>query len=151
MAAITCKTLSARMDALEARISALETAPKAQTLKAPVAKNTVANVKVEKTYDTSAAALKGAYKKGDMVTVPATSVRCVNSNVMVADVYTGVVTGVGSTPAKNMSKAPAGSQGYTDAITISGSGKTAAVVYIWAGTPTVKVIGRAVMPKTTVA
>lgn len=139
---------------MEARITALETAPKAVAVKAPAAKSTAVAtpaVKVERTFDTTPAALKGAYKKGDMVTVPASSVRCVNANVMVAEVYTGVVTGTGSTPAKNMSKAPAGSEGYTDAITISGSGKTAAVVYIWAGTATVKVIGRAVVPTATVA
>lgn len=140
------------MDTLEARITALEVKPVAPAAKAP-AKNTVATpvVKVERTYDTTAAALKGAYRKGDLVTVAASAVRCVNANVMVAEVYTGVVTGTGSTPAKNMAKAPEGSLGHTDAITIAGSGKNAAVVYIWAGTPTVKVIGRFVAPVTTVA
>ena len=152
MATITCKSLAGRMDALEARISALETKPVAVKASAP-AKTTVATpaVKVERTFDTSAAALKGAYRKGDMVTVPASAVRCVNTNVIVSESYTGVVTGTGSTEAKNMSKAPEGSKGYTDAITIAGSGKTAAVVYIWHGTAAVKVIGRAVAPTTTVA
>jgi hypothetical protein len=102
-------------------------------------------------FDTTPSALKGGYRKGDMVVVPATSVRCVNGNVVVADVYKGIVTGTGHTAAKNMSKAPEGSQGFTDAITISGSGKTAAVVYIWAGTGAVKVIGRAIAPVATVA
>lgn len=154
MAAITCKSLASRMDTLEARISALESAPKAVAVAPAVKatpKNTVAAVKVERTYDTSAAAVKGGYKKGDMVTVPASSVRCVNANVTVAEVYTGVVTGTGSTPAKNMAKAPEGSLGYTDAITIAGSGKNAAVVYIWQGTATVKVIGRFIAPVATVA
>ena len=155
MAAITVKSLSARMDAFETRLAALEAkavspapAVKAPAVKAaPVAKTTPA----EKTYDVSPAALKGAYKKGDIVTVPATAVRCVNANVTVAQTYKGIVTGVGSTPAKNMAKAPAGSQGFTDAITIAGSGKTAAVVYVWQGCAEVKVVGRYVAPVTTVA
>jgi len=153
MAAITCKSLSERMDNFESRIKALETrAVAAPAVKAtPVAKTTPVAVVVEKTYDTTPAALKGAYRKGDIVTVPASSVRCVNGNVVVAETYRGVVTGVGSTPAKNMAKAPEGSQGFTDAITIAGSGKTAAVVYIWAGTATVKVVGRFVPPVATVA
>ena len=151
MASITVKALAERMSAFETRLAALEAKAVAPKAAAPVAKTTTPAVTVEKTYDTSAAALKGAYKKGDMVVVPAASVRCVNSNVVVASEYRGIVTGVGSTPAKNMAKAPEGSQGFTDAITIAGKGKDAAVVYIWQGTATVKVIGRAVAPVATVA
>lgn len=151
MATITCKSLNERMDAFEKRLAALESKSIAPAPKAAAPAKTTPAVKVERTFDTTPAALKGAYKKGDMVTVPATSVRCVNGNVVVADVYKGVVTGTGHTAAKNMSKAPEGSQGFTDAITISGSGKTAAVVYIWAGTATVKVVGRAMVPVATVA
>ena len=156
MAAITVKALAERMDAFETRLAALEAkavspapAVKAPAVKAPVAKTTPA-VTVEKTYLTTPAALAGAYKKGDIVTVPASAVRCVNANVTVAQTYKGIVTGVGSTPAKNMSKAPVHSSGFTDAITIAGSGKTAAVVYVWQGCPEVKVVGRYV-PVATVA
>jgi len=152
MASITYKSLAARMDAFESRLAVLESKASAPAPKAaaPVAKSTPA-VTVEKVYLTTPAALAGGYKKGDIVTVPATAIRCVNANVTVATTYKGIVTGVGSTAAKNMSKAPAGSQGFTDAITIAGSGKTAAVVYIWQGCAEVKVVGRFVPPVTTVA
>lgn len=146
MAAITLKSLASRMDAFESRLAALETkatttAPAVKA--APAAKITPA-VTTTVTFDTTASALKGAYKKGDRVSVPASAVRIVGAGVMAANEYVGIVTGTGTNEARNR-KGCTNETGYTDAITISGKGKDACMVYVWAGNPAVKVIGRAVV------
>lgn len=143
MAAITIKSLASRMDAFESRLAALET----KAVAAPAVK-AAAGAKITPvttvTFDTTAKAIAGAYKKGDRVSVPASAVRIVGAGVMAAKEYVGIVTGTGTNEARNR-KGCTNETGYTDAITISGKGKDACMVYVWAGNPAVKVIGRAVV------